>query len=103
MSIPTYPYCQAMTAATAWRHLCDIKRQPHLHRRAAGTGDNMRKAWRNIPKTIDSEKEEQIKQEPLERGDVPAMLLAAFLSLFLPVLLILLLLAGICYLLFAGL
>lgn len=63
----------------------------------------MRKAWRNIPKTIDSEKEKQIKQEPLEKGDVPAMLLAAFLSLFLPTLLILLLLAGICYLLFVGL
>ncbi|HBA47153.1 MAG TPA: hypothetical protein DCZ91_05015 [Lachnospiraceae bacterium] len=63
----------------------------------------MRKAWRNIPKTIDSEKEKQLKQEPLEKGDVPAMLLAAFLSLLLPTLLILLFLAGICYLLFAGL
>ena len=48
-------------------------------------------------------REGQIKQEPLEKGDVPAMLLAAFLSLFLPTLLILLLLAGICYLLFVGL
>lgn len=60
----------------------------------------MRKAWRRIPKETDPEKKEQLRREPLEKGDVPAMLLAAFVSLFLPVLAILLALAGICYLLF---
>lgn len=54
-----------------------------------------------IPKEIDYEKEEQLRQEPLEKGDIPAMLLAAAISIFLPVLLILLLLGGICYFLFA--
>lgn len=63
----------------------------------------MRRAWRNIPKEVDPEQEEQFRQEPLEKGDVPAMLLAAFVSIFLPVLLILLLLCGICCLLFVGL
>lgn len=63
----------------------------------------MRRAWRNIPKKVDPEQEEQLRQEPLEKGDVPAMLLAAFVSIFLPVLLILLLLCGICCLLFVGL
>lgn len=60
----------------------------------------MRKAWKKIPKEIDTEKEEQLRREPLEKGDVPAMLLAAFISLFLPVLLIILALAAICFILF---
>ena len=60
----------------------------------------MRKAWKKIPREINPEKEEQLRQEPLEKGDVPAMLLAAFVSLFLPVLAIMLALAGVCYLLF---
>lgn len=63
---------------------------------------SMRKAWKNIPKDVDPEKEEQLRQEPLEKGDVPAMLLAAFVSLFLPTVVTLLILAGLCYLLFAG-
>ncbi len=63
----------------------------------------MRKAWKKIPKEIDYEKEEKLQQEPLEKGDLPAMLLASVISIFLPVVLILLLLVGICYLLFAGL
>ncbi|MCI8528855.1 MAG: hypothetical protein HFH82_06855 [Lachnospiraceae bacterium] len=62
----------------------------------------MRKAWKRIPKEIDREKEEQIKQEPLERGDLPAMLMASMVSIFLPIVLLLLLISGICYLLFAG-
>ncbi len=62
----------------------------------------MRKAWKRIPKEIDREKEEQIKQEPLERGDLPAMLMASMVSIFLPIVLLLLLMSGICYLLFAG-
>lgn len=63
----------------------------------------MRKAWKKIPKEIDYEKEKQLQQEPLEKGDLPAMLLASVISIFLPVVLILLLLVGICYLLFIGL
>lgn len=60
----------------------------------------MRKAWKKIPREINSEKEEQLRQEPLEKGDVPAMLLAAFVSLFLPVLAVVLALVGVCCLLF---
>lgn len=63
----------------------------------------MRKAWKKIPKEIDYEKEEQLQQEPLEKGDLPAMLLAGLISIFLPIVLILLVLIGICYLLFVGL
>ena len=60
----------------------------------------MRKAWKKIPREINPEKEEQLRQEPLEKGDVPAMLLAAFVSLFLPVRAMVLALAGVCCLLF---
>ncbi len=60
----------------------------------------MRKAWKNIPKEIDREKQKELQQEPLEKGDRFAMLSAAFLTLFLPALLILLLLCGLCYLIF---
>ncbi len=63
----------------------------------------MRKAWKKIPKEIDYDKEEQLQQEPLEKSDLPAMLLASVISIFLPVILVLLLLVGICYLLFVGL
>ena len=55
-----------------------------------------------MPKETDFDKEEQLKQEPLEKKDIPAMLFASLISVFLPVLLILLLFAGLCYLLFAG-
>lgn len=60
----------------------------------------MRKAWKKIPREINPEKEEQLRQEPLEKGDVPAMLLAAFVSIFLPVLAVVLALVGVCCLLF---
>ena len=60
----------------------------------------MRKAWKKIPREINPEKEEQLRQKKKKKGDVPAMLLAAFVSLFLPVLAIMLALAGVCYLLF---
>lgn len=63
----------------------------------------MWKAWRRIPKDIDSEKEKQLREEPLEKGDLPAMLLASVITVFLPVLPILLLLGGACYLLFVWL
>ncbi len=56
----------------------------------------MRKAWRKIPKEVDTEKEEQIRQE-MEKSDMPAMLLASFLTIFLPVVVILLLLSGLIY------
>lgn len=59
----------------------------------------MRNAWKRIPKEIDPQKEEELKKE-LERGDVPAMLLAAFVTIFIPVILILLLICGLVYLLF---
>lgn len=62
----------------------------------------MRKFWKRIPKETDLEKEEQLKQEPLEKKDIPAMLLASLISVFLPVLLVLLLFTGLCYLLFVG-
>ncbi len=62
----------------------------------------MRNAWKRIPKEIDPQKEEEMKKE-LERGDVPAMLLAAFVTIFIPVILILLLICGLVYLLFFGL
>ena len=35
-------------------------------------------------KNLDPEKEAELQKEPKEKGDVPAMLLAAFLNLFLP-------------------
>lgn len=60
----------------------------------------MRKVWKKISREINSEKEEQLRQEPLEKGDVPAMLLAAFVSIFLPVLAVVLALVGVCCLLF---
>ena len=45
-------------------------------------------------------KEEGLRQEPLEKSDIPAMLLAAFFTVFLPVALIVLVLGGLCLLLF---
>ena len=63
----------------------------------------MWKAWRRIPNDIDSEYEKQLREVPLEKGDLPAMLLASVITVFLPVLLILLLLGGACYLLFVWL
>ncbi|MDE7223154.1 MAG: hypothetical protein K2O34_05180 [Acetatifactor sp.] len=59
----------------------------------------MRNAWKRIPKEIDPQKEEEMKKE-LEHGDVPAMLLAAFVTIFIPIILILLLICGLAYLLF---
>lgn len=64
--------------------------------------ENMRNFWKRIPKETDFDKEEQLKQEPVEKKDIPAMLFASLISVFLPVLLILLLFAGLCYLLFVG-
>ena len=62
----------------------------------------MRKAWKRIPKEIDQQKEEEIRREPLERGDIPAMLMASLVSIFLPIMLLLLFIGGICYFLFVG-
>ncbi len=60
----------------------------------------MKKAWKLIPKRIDKNKEEELRREPLEKGDRLAMFLAAMLTLFLPAVIVLLLVVGICYLLF---
>lgn len=51
-------------------------------------------------KKIAPEKEEQLRNEPKEKGDVAAMLLAAFLNLFLPAVVVLLLFAGLIWLMF---
>ena len=51
-------------------------------------------------KKLDTEKEAELQNEPKEKGDVPAMLLAAFLNLFLPAVVILLIFAGLIWLVF---
>ena len=50
------------------------------------------------PKKLDPEKEAELQREPKEKGDLPAMLLAAFLNLFLPALAVLLVFAGLIWL-----
>ncbi len=55
---------------------------------------------KRIPKKIDAEKEEAIQKEPKEKGDLLAMLIAAFVSIFLPIVGVLLLLCGVIYLIF---
>lgn len=62
----------------------------------------MKHFLRRIPREIQPEKEEELRQEPLEKADWPAMLAAAFVTIFLPILLILLLFGGFCYLLVVG-
>ena len=59
--------------------------------------------WRKIPREIDLEKEEELRREPLEKSDIPAMLLAAFVTVFLTAALINLVLGGLCLLLFTAL
>ena len=49
---------------------------------------------------LDPEKEAELQKEPKEKGDVPAMLLAAFLNLFLPAVIALLIFAGLIWLVF---
>ena len=48
-------------------------------------------------KNLDPEKEAELQKE---KGDVPAMLLAAFLNLFLPAVIALLIFAGLIWLVF---
>ena len=48
-------------------------------------------------KNLDPEKEAELQKEPKEKGDVPAMLLAAFLNLFLPAVIALLIFAGLIW------
>lgn len=62
----------------------------------------MKDAWKIIPKKIDPEKEEQLKNEPLEKGDMPSMLAAAFFTIFLPTAAILCAFGGLVYLLFSA-
>ncbi len=59
----------------------------------------MKKIWHRIPGKTDREKV-PIQKESLEKGDLPALLLASALTLFLPALLLLLLLTGLAFLLF---
>lgn len=59
------------------------------------------KAWKQLKKKQDPEKQEQLRQEPLEKGDRMAMLLAAFYTLFLPALGVLLLIGIVALLLFS--
>ena len=49
---------------------------------------------------LDPDKEAELHKEPTEKGDVPAMLLAAFLNLFLPAVIALLIFAGLIWLVF---
>lgn len=51
-------------------------------------------------KNLNPEKEAELRKEPKEKGDVPAMLLAAFLNLFLPAVIALLIFAGLIWLVF---
>lgn len=53
---------------------------------------------KRIPKKLDPEKEEELTREPKEKKDTLAMLAAAFLTLFLPTVLVLLLFCGLIYL-----
>lgn len=62
--------------------------------RPSPTRDNAEK------KNLDPEKEAELQKEPKEKGDVPAMLLAAFLNLFLPAVIALLIFAGLIWLVF---
>lgn len=55
---------------------------------------------KRIPKKLDPEKEEELRREPKEKGDTLAMLIAAFITLFLPTVLILLLFCGLICLIF---
>ncbi len=55
----------------------------------------MRGAWKRIPKKVDPELDEARKEIPLEKGDFPAMLIAALVTLVLPALLILLAICGV--------
>ena len=52
------------------------------------------------PKKIDPEKEELLQKEPKEKSDTLAMLLGAFIGLFLPAVAALLLFVGLLWLLF---
>jgi len=60
----------------------------------------VRKAWQWMQRKANEEKDDSAKNEPLERGDFLAMLLAAMGTIFLPVVLILLVFCGLIYWLF---
>ncbi len=57
--------------------------------------------WRDLFHKPDPETEKAIREEPKEKKDIPAMLLAAFFTLFLPAVVVLLLFAGLIVLLFS--
>ena len=53
------------------------------------------------PKKIDPQKDEMLREEPKEKGDTLAMLMGAFLGLFLPAVIVLLLFGGLIWLIFS--
>lgn len=55
---------------------------------------------KRIPKKIDPEKQEALQKEPKEKGDLFAMILGAFVSIFLPVVGILAVFCGVIYFIF---
>lgn len=63
--------------------------------------------WKRLKKyremDLDEELEKRLGEEKLEKRDLPALLLSAFLTLWLPCLVVLLVLCGIAVLLFGGL
>lgn len=64
---------------------------------------SIRKHWKHLKKyeEMDIEAESEKRSKELEKGDIPAILLSAFLTLWLPALILLVLLCC-CGLLFTG-
>ena len=80
--------------APIWRGADTVSLAPHKFYGLNGCGLLLKK------KNLDPEKEAELQKEPKEKGDVPAMLLAAFLNLFLPAVIALLIFAGLIWLVF---
>ena len=61
---------------------------------------SIRKHWKHLKKyeEMDIEAESEKRSKELEKGDIPAILLSAFLTLWLPALILLVLLCTVAYL-----
>lgn len=61
---------------------------------------SIRKHWKHLKKyeEMDIEAESEKRSKELEKGDIPAILLSAFLTLWLPALILLVLLCVVAYL-----
>ena len=61
---------------------------------------SIRKHWKHLKKyeEMDLEAESEKRSKELEKGDIPAILLSAFLTLWLPALILLVLLCAVAYL-----